>query len=67
MVAFRDFTHGADFAARISAVGFHWSSVGENIATGFTHPGGSRSRLDGQPGPLPEHPRPQPTATSAPA
>jgi uncharacterized protein YkwD len=36
MVTLRDFTHGADFAARISAVGFRWSSVGENIATGFT-------------------------------
>ena len=35
MVTHRDFSHGADFAARISAVGFHWSSVGENIATGF--------------------------------
>ncbi len=36
MVTLRDFSHGADFAARISAVGFRWSSVGENIATGFT-------------------------------
>ncbi len=38
MVALRDFTHGADFAGRISAVGFHWSSAGENIATGFDTP-----------------------------
>lgn len=38
MVTHRDFTHGADFAARISAVGFNWSSVGENIATGFETP-----------------------------
>ena len=38
MVAFRDFSHGADFAARISAAGFRWSSVGENIATGFRTP-----------------------------
>ncbi len=38
MVALRDFTHGADFAARITAVGFRWSSVGENIATGFNTP-----------------------------
>jgi uncharacterized protein YkwD len=38
MVSHRDFSHGADFAARISAVGFQWSSVGENIATGFNTP-----------------------------
>jgi uncharacterized protein YkwD len=29
------FSHGSNFAARISAVGFLWSSAGENIATGF--------------------------------
>ncbi len=38
MVTHRDFSHGADFAARISAVGFDWSRVGENIATGYTNP-----------------------------
>jgi uncharacterized protein YkwD len=38
MVSHRDFSHGADFASRISAVGFHWSSVGENIATGYLTP-----------------------------
>ncbi len=38
MVTHRDFSHGADFAARISAAGFDWSNVGENIATGFTTP-----------------------------
>lgn len=38
MVAGGSFTHGADFAARISAVGFRWSSAGENIATGFLTP-----------------------------
>ena len=38
MVTHRDFSHGADFAARISATGFRWSSVGENIATGFNTP-----------------------------
>jgi uncharacterized protein YkwD len=38
MVGRRDFTHGTDFAARISAVGFEWSSAGENIATGFRTP-----------------------------
>ena len=38
MVSHRDFTHGADFASRITAAGFDWSSVGENIATGFATP-----------------------------
>jgi uncharacterized protein YkwD len=38
MVASRDFSHGADFAGRISAVGFRWSDAGENIATGFRTP-----------------------------
>jgi uncharacterized protein YkwD len=38
MVTHRDFSHGADFASRISAVGFDWSNVGENIATGYTTP-----------------------------
>lgn len=38
MVSHGDFGHGADFAARISAVGFDWSSVGENIATGYRTP-----------------------------
>ena len=35
MVAHDDFSHGADFAARISATGFSWAAVGENIATGY--------------------------------
>jgi uncharacterized protein YkwD len=38
MVTHRFFGHGADFAARISAVGFHWSTAGENIATGYETP-----------------------------
>ena len=38
MVADHAFTHGADFGARISAVGFDWSNIGENIATGFPTP-----------------------------
>lgn len=38
MVATGDFTHGSDFAARITATGFAWSTAGENIATGFTTP-----------------------------
>ena len=38
MVASRRFTHGGNFAARITAAGFSWSSAGENIATGFATP-----------------------------
>jgi uncharacterized protein YkwD len=38
MVRHRDFSHGADFAARISAVGFNWQMVGENIAAGYATP-----------------------------
>ncbi len=32
------FTHGADFAGRISSAGYVWASAGENIATGFQTP-----------------------------
>jgi uncharacterized protein YkwD len=38
MVASGQFTHGADFAARITDTGFDWSQAGENIATGFPTP-----------------------------
>ncbi len=38
MVGSGQFTHGANFAARISAAGFHWSYAGENIAAGFQTP-----------------------------
>ena len=38
MVGSGQFTHGTNFAARISAAGFHWSFAGENIATGFETP-----------------------------
>jgi len=38
MVRQDDFSHGADFSARISAVGFDWSMAGENIASGFMTP-----------------------------
>ncbi len=38
MVATGQFDHGGDFAARISAAGYVWSSAGENIATGFATP-----------------------------
>jgi uncharacterized protein YkwD len=38
MVNSDGFTHGSDFAARISDAGFDWSYAGENIATGFPTP-----------------------------
>jgi uncharacterized protein YkwD len=38
MVEHHEFSHGADFSSRISAVGFNFSAVGENIATGFATP-----------------------------
>jgi uncharacterized protein YkwD len=38
MVASNTFAHGANFAARITAVGYPWSAAGENIATGFPTP-----------------------------
>jgi uncharacterized protein YkwD len=38
MVSHHNFSHGADFSARISAAGFDWSNVGENIAGGFATP-----------------------------
>jgi uncharacterized protein YkwD len=38
MVSSDQFSHGTNFASRISAVGFVWRSAGENIATGFATP-----------------------------
>jgi uncharacterized protein YkwD len=38
MVSTGQFTHGSDFSARITAVGFDWSLAGENIATGYQTP-----------------------------
>jgi uncharacterized protein YkwD len=38
MIRSGTFWHGANFSARITAVGFDWSQAGENIATGFTTP-----------------------------
>ena len=38
MVSSDQFTHGTNFAARISAAGYVWRSAGENIATGFATP-----------------------------
>ena len=38
MVATGEFTHGTNFAGRISAVGYDWQTAGENIATGYDTP-----------------------------
>ena len=38
MVTSDVFSHGTNFAARISAVGYDWRAAGENIATGFQTP-----------------------------
>ncbi|HET9719677.1 MAG TPA: CAP domain-containing protein [Solirubrobacteraceae bacterium] len=38
MVRRQIFTHGTRFWTRISAVGFDWSTAGENIAVGFATP-----------------------------
>jgi uncharacterized protein YkwD len=38
MVSSGQFTHGTNFASRITAAGFTWRSAGENIATGFPTP-----------------------------
>jgi uncharacterized protein YkwD len=38
MVRHGNFSHGADFASRITAAGLSWSMAGENIATGFETP-----------------------------
>jgi uncharacterized protein YkwD len=38
MVATGDFSHGSDFAARITRAGFIWSTAGENIAGGYLTP-----------------------------
>jgi uncharacterized protein YkwD len=40
MDATHRFTHGVDFAARITAAGYVWQSAGENIATGYRTPRG---------------------------
>lgn len=38
MVTTDQFTHGTNFAGRISAAGYVWRSAGENIATGYSTP-----------------------------
>jgi uncharacterized protein YkwD len=50
MVASGQFTHGSDFAARISAAGFDWSAAAENIATGFSTPAAVVAAWMGSPG-----------------
>lgn len=38
MVSNGQFTHGTNFAGRISGVGYDWQTAGENIATGYDTP-----------------------------
>lgn len=38
MVSTDQFTHGVNFASRISATGYVWRAAGENIATGYATP-----------------------------
>jgi uncharacterized protein YkwD len=38
MVSSDQFTHGTNFAGRISAAGYVWRAAGENIATGYSTP-----------------------------
>ena len=40
MVFSDQFTHGSNFASRITAVGYMWRTAGENIATGYSTPRG---------------------------
>jgi uncharacterized protein YkwD len=49
MVRTHDFLH-ADYSERISATGFHWSTAGENIATGFETPSQVVTGWMGSPG-----------------
>jgi uncharacterized protein YkwD len=41
MVHDHSFSHGSDFGSRISATGFDWSQIGENIADGYRTPAGA--------------------------
>lgn len=50
MVRHRDFSHGSNFAARITSVGFNWSQVGENIAGGYQTPADAVSAWMASPG-----------------
>jgi uncharacterized protein YkwD len=38
MLSTGDFTHGSNFAGRVSASGYNWQMAGENIATGYLTP-----------------------------
>ncbi len=58
MVRHGAFSHGSDFAARITAVGFDWSRAGENIATGFGTPAAVVSAWMASTGHCREHPQP---------
>jgi uncharacterized protein YkwD len=44
------FSHGSNFSGRITAVGFDWQMVGENIATGFRTPAAVVRGWMGSPG-----------------
>lgn len=50
MVSHDEFTHGSNFPSRITATGFHWSAVAENIATGFATPSSVVSAWMASPG-----------------
>jgi uncharacterized protein YkwD len=50
MMRIGNLTHGNDFAARISAVGYDWQTAGENIATGFDTPRAVVAAWMGSPG-----------------
>jgi uncharacterized protein YkwD len=50
MVSTKQFSHGTNFAARISATGYHPGWAGENIATGFATPQDVVSAWMGSPG-----------------
>jgi len=40
MIGNEDFSHGNAFTNRLTAVGFKWTAIGENIATGYSTPQG---------------------------
>jgi uncharacterized protein YkwD len=50
MVRHDYFSHGSNFSGRITAVGFDWQMVGENIATGFRTPAAVVRGWMGSPG-----------------
>jgi uncharacterized protein YkwD len=50
MVGHHFFSHGSNFSGRITAVGFDWQMVGENIAAGFRTPAAVVRGWMGSPG-----------------